>query len=274
MSGAPLPVERLRRRHGEIYLIVAPPRTASTALARVLWQHPAVGWYSHEPFDLVFHRSAGPESAAAALERPASVRPPGSGAGGPGRGGERGEALVVKEMTFQVGGHFGALAALTSRPVVFLLRDPRLAIASRMRQLERQGLEPLFPPVESGWAALRAQVDECRDRGLPYALLDSGDLRNRPLEVLPPLFERLGLVFSPDFIEWEPAGRLGIGELGGLEGEQSAWYERVLSSRGLEPARSAPPELDSFPEERGFREHVRECLALYRALGADERRIG
>ncbi len=268
MSGPLLPVERLRERHGEIYLIVAPPRTASTALARVLWQHPEVGWYSHEPFDRVYHRGAGPESAAAALERPASVRVAADGRAA------RGRRLVVKEMTFQVGGHFGALAALTSRPVVFLLRDPRLAIASRMRQLEREGSDPLFPPAESGWAALGAQVADCRGGGRPYALLDSTDLRNRPLEVLPPLFERLGLEFSADFLRWEPAGRLEIGELGGLEGEQSAWYERVLSSRGLEPARSAPPDLGTFPEERGFRDHVRECLALYRELGADEHRIG
>ncbi len=267
MSGPPLPVERLRERHGEIYLVLAPPRTASTALARVLWQHPAVGWYSHEPYDLVYHRGAAPESAAAALERPASIR-----ASKDARAG--GEGLVVKEMTFQVGRHFAALAALTARPVVFLLRDPRLALASRMRQLEREGSDPLFPSVESGWAALREQVAECRGRGLPYALLDSTDLRNRPLEVLPPLFERLGLDFSPDFLIWEPAGRLEIGELGGLDGEQSAWYERVLASRGLEPARSAPPDLDTFPEEGGFRDHVRECLALYRELGADERRIG
>ena len=65
-------------------LIVSPPRSASTALARSLLNHSRVGPYIHEPCDLYCHRSA---PASSILERLEAL----SG------------ALLIKEMTFQLG---------------------------------------------------------------------------------------------------------------------------------------------------------------------------
>ena len=46
-------------RYSDIYVIVSPPRCSSTAFARVLWQHPSVGYYSHEPFEVTYFDGAG-----------------------------------------------------------------------------------------------------------------------------------------------------------------------------------------------------------------------
>ena len=45
-------------------------------------------------------------------------------------------SLVIKEMPYQVGDNFPLLVSLTRKPVVFLTRDPRLNIASRMAKKE------------------------------------------------------------------------------------------------------------------------------------------
>ena len=101
------------------YVIVGPPRTASTALARILWNHPQVGFYATS-------RSRRRGTRARASSAPPSCwrrRRRSRTLGGRGAGG----ALVVKEMTFQVGDAFPLLAALATRPIVFLIRDPRLS---------------------------------------------------------------------------------------------------------------------------------------------------
>ena len=51
--------EGLREKHGEIYVIVSPPRCCSTAFARVLWEHPAIRYYSHEPFEVTYYLDQG-----------------------------------------------------------------------------------------------------------------------------------------------------------------------------------------------------------------------
>ena len=53
-----------------------------------------------------------------------------------------------------------------------------------------------------------------------------------------------------------------------------AWYERVLSSKGLEREDELIPEMTSFPAELGFREHVEWCCGVYEALQRDAFLIG
>jgi hypothetical protein len=248
-------LERVRQRHGEVYVIVAPPRTASTALARILWNHDAVGWYSHEPFEATWYRSAPLDSAAELLEAPSRVTELG------GRG--TGDALVVKEMTFQVGDAFPLLAALATRPIVFLIRDPRLAIASRMKVLRRAGRPEAFPLRESGWEDLARQLGHVRRERIPHAVMDSSDLRRDPATVMPALLDRLGLPFSPELLRWDSSAATGLSAVSGAD---DPFYRRVLDSRGLEAPAETVPDLAHFPTDGGFRQHVAECVAQYEAL--------
>lgn len=250
---APALAERLRERHGEVYVLVGPPRTASTAVSRILWNHPAIGWYSHEPFEPTWYEGAGVERAAELLDAPEPV----SALGGRGAG----RALVVKEMTFQVGDAFPLLASLATRPVVVLIRDPRLTIASRMKVLRRSGRPEVFPLRESGWEDLARQLDHLRRERIPHVVVDSSDLRRSPETVVPPLLARLGLTFTPDLLTWDASEATGLSAVSGAE---DPFYQRVLDSKGIEPPAETLPDLSTFPEL--LRAHVAECVAQYEAL--------
>lgn len=251
-------LEAVRERHGEVYAILAPPRTASTVLARILWNHPEIGWYSHEPFEPTWYQGADLRRAAELLGAPAPVADLG------GRGG--GRRLVVKEMTFQVGDALPLLASLATRPIVVLIRDPRLAVASRMRVLRRSGRPEAFPLRESGWEDLARQLEHMRRERVPHVIVDSTDLRRAPEMLVPPLLERLGLAYAPELLTWEASGASGLSAVSGAE---DPFYQRVLGSRGVEPPAETVPDLADFPCEGGFRDHVAACVEQYEALRAE-----
>jgi Sulfotransferase domain len=252
-------LELVASAYDDVVLVLAPPRTASTALARVFWGHDAIAFYAHEPFDRSFHEGAPLGSAATAMLEPLDLRPVLDAP-------DRGIGLLVKEMTFQVGNAAAALMELATRPVVFLLRDPRLAIWSRMRMLGG-GSEPVpFPPAETGWTALQEQVRHCRLNRIDYALLDASDMRRAPHAVLGQLFDRLGFEYSPALLSWRP---VGVDRLGGLGDAQCHWYRRILESSGLEPPVEPIPPLERFPEEHGLRGHVQWALEAYEELRRD-----
>lgn len=245
--------ERLRARHGELYVLVGPPRTASTAISRILWNHPAVGWYCHEPFEPTWYEGAG----LARVEELLDAASPVAELGGRGTG----RALVVKEMTFQVGDAFPLLASLATRPVVFLIRDPRLTVASRMKVLRRSGRPEVFPLRESGWEDLARQLAYVREAGIPHVVVDSSDLRSSPETAAPALLETLGLAFTPDLLAWGPSEATG---LSAVSGSDDPFYRRVLDSQGIEAPAERIPDLAEFPEP--LRAHVAECLAQYEEL--------
>jgi len=247
--------EAVRERHGEVHVLVGPPRTASTAVSRILWNHPLVGWYSHEPFEPTWYQRAPVERAAELLEAPTPTAELG------GRGG--GERLVVKEMTFQVGDAFPLLAALATRPIVFLIRDPRLTIASRMKVLRRSGRPQLFPLRESGWEDLARQLAYVRRERIPHVVVDSSELRRAPEAVVPALLARLGLSFTPDLLRWDAARATGLSV---VSGSDDPFYRRVLDSQGIEAPSEQIPDISDFPTDGGFREHVAECVAQYEEL--------
>lgn len=249
--------ERLRARHGEVFVLLGPPRTASTAVSRILWNHPAVGFYAHEPFEPTWYEGAGVARAEELLDAPEPVRALG------GRG--TGSALVVKEMTFQVGDAFPLLAALATRPLVVLIRDPRLTVASRMKVLRRSGRPEAFPLRESGWEDLARQIAHLRHEGIAHTVVDSSDLRRAPERVVPELLETLGLPFTPDLLAWRSSEATG---LSAVSGAADPFYQRVLDSQGIEPPDERIPDLAEFPADGGFRRHVAECVAQYEELRA------
>jgi len=239
--------------------VLAPPRTASTALARILWNHTKVGWYSHEPFEPTYYRDAPAEHAFDLLDSPAPIaelNP--SRAGGPS-----GTYLVVKEMTFQVGDAFPLLAALATRPIVVLIRDPRLTVASRMKVLRRSRRPEVFPLRESGWEDLARQLAYLRERGIPHVVVDSGDLRRAPETAAPALLATLGLEFTPELLRWRASEATGLSAVSGAD---DPFYQRVLGSQGIEPPAETVPDLADFPD--ALRPHLAECLAQYEELRA------
>jgi len=253
-----------RARFSEVFVVVSPPRCSSTAFARVFWEQPSVRYYCHEPFEVTYYEGQGVDAVAAKLESPLDLAPLKST-----QGSAEARALVIKEMPYQVGDRFPMLAALTSRPIVFLMRDPRLNIASRMARKVQVGDDPLFPQVESGWELWQSQIEWCRDHDVPHLLVDSGDFRSQPADIFPQVFDQLGLPFSPTMLEWQPCPEV---ELDNLGGKHRHLYGSVLASAGMLPDTTPIPSLEHFPAEKGWRRHVEDCLAIYEwAAAAPER---
>jgi hypothetical protein len=253
-AGDDCPSGWLGSRFDPILIILSPPRCGSTALARAFSQHPAFGWYVHEPYDRVYHRKESRETVRAALSQPLSV---GSAAGG----------VVIKEMTFQAREHFLELLDTATLPLVVCLRDPRQAVLSRMEQRQKAGQEPMFPLVESGWFDLQQSLDVAGRNGIPYVLVDITALRERPATLLPMLCQRLGLEYFPAMLSWPSREDVVLGQLGD---EQRHWYQRVLASTEFAPPTEEIPSLDAFPVAGGLRDHVADLLRIYRQLLQDD----
>ena len=123
----------------------------------------------------------------------------------------------------------------------------------------------IFPSIESGWELWRKQIEWCATHDIDHILVDSSDFRNQPEATLGEVCSKLDLPFTKSMLVWQACPEV---ELDNLGGRHRHLYRRVLESDGLQPAVRQPPEIESFPEEEGWREHVRECLAIYRDLSA------
>ncbi len=267
MDKTVLPEEfaKYRERHEQIYVIVSPPRCSSTAFARVFWEQPSVRYYYHEPFETTYYQGAGLDEVIAKLDAPLDLTTIKHYAAD-----THAHALVIKEMPYQVGDNFPILAALATQPLVFLMRDPRLNIASRREKKLEVGADPLYPFVESGWDLLDRQIAYCRERGIDFVLVDSTDFRGRPDVVLRQTLQHFDLPWSAECLDWNACEDV---ELDNLEGAHRHLYGEVLASTGLKPDLSMVPTLDYFPEEGGVRAHVNHCLEIYRRLRQAPERI-
>jgi len=261
----PFSFDKINDIYDEIFVIMSPPRCSSTAFSRVFWEQPTVRYYSHEPFEIVYYRDQRLTAVAEKLEQPLDLQ---------GvkyhQNGSPGNSLVIKEMPYQVGRHFPVLASLAKKPIIFLMRDPRLNIASRMEKKVIVGDNPIFPKVESGWKLLMSQVDYCKLHNIPYIIVDSTDFRNYPVTIFQQVFARFRLPFSEDMLSWRVCDDV---DLDNLDGQHHHLYERVLRSTAVQPATEPIPSLDRFPTTNGFRTHVRNCLELYETLRQDATRI-
>jgi hypothetical protein len=249
----------------DLTLIISPPRASSTALARVMWNHPLVNFYCHEPYEHQYLDGAGGGDFTGAGETVIALSDviPSKATTEPRHGG-----LLVKEISFQAGPAFERLASLTKKPVIFLVRDPRLTIRSRMDVISHYRGSAVFDPRESGWEDLYRQVVLSKQLRLPYVLVDASDLRRSPETLLPQLFGRLGLEFSPEQLHWDSLAGL---DLARLRGSDDRFFTRVLASTGIEPPAEVIPDVESFPE--ALREHAIEAVSLYRDLLDDPHRL-
>ncbi len=252
----------LSQRYSQIVAIISPPRCSSTAFARVFWEHPQVRYYSHEPFEVTYYDDEGLAAVASKLEAPIDLCEA-------YKEESTDKILVTKEMPYQVGPEIDRLLDLATLPVIFLMRDPRQNIESRIRKKIEGGESPHYPTVESGWRLLQEQVQRAQARGIPHMLVDAADFRAAPALVFAAVFDRLGLPFTPDLLTWRPCEHI---QLDNLDGRHDHLYRRVLASAGILPCQPIPP-LGDFPIEHGVRDHVARCLEIYQALRRSPARI-
>lgn len=251
-------------------LIVAPPRSVSTAFARALEQHPAFNRYIHEPCGLYSYDDT---TLTVVLEALADL--------GPG--------TLMKEMTFQI--HDVSVAGSFLRhcrhPILFLVRSPLLTLESRVRMVltdlanedrtsaddkarirqaieakQYQDLDDLvtedaFPLYRTGWTDLGRQLAFCREEGIDHLVIEASRFREDPEAMLGAVCDRLGLGFEPAMLRWAPRSALPPGALE----RHTVWYARFGESTGV-----LPPEAVTFDEANlpaRFRAHLPEAMAVY-----------
>jgi hypothetical protein len=257
--------EAIRELYDDIYVIVSPPRCSSTVFARVFWEQPSIRYYAHEPFEGTYFLDHDLDHVYNNLCNALDLREIKSYSfAGHGR------SLVVKEMPYQAGDNFPLLVSLTRKPVVFLTRDPRQNIASRMGKKQEVGDDPLFPHVETGWQLIADQINFCKDNSIPYMIVDAKDFRNQSVNIFRQIFKRLELPFQEDMLQWNSRPDMDIDN---LEGGHDHLYQDVLSSTGMRPDTDPIPSLNSFPVENGFRSHVDQCMQIYQRLMLSSARI-
>lgn len=258
-------VEHLKSIYSDIFTVLSPPRCGSTAFSRAFWEQPSVSYYSHEPFEVTYFLKQGMEQVYDKLLSPLDIKP----LKNTGRQ-QTGNALVIKDMPYQIGDNFDTFLALTTKPVVVLVRDPRLSIYSRMQKKREAGQNPIYPLVETGWQLLDSQIKVMKERKVPYLVVETTDYRNEPVDMFNKLFSKLGLPFDPTMLNWKPAEGVDVDNLNGRHRHQ---YSRALLSNGIQPATESMPSIDDFPVEGGFRNHIEYALSIYESLKSDFSRI-
>mgnify|MGYP001086267650 CR=1 FL=1 len=255
----------LKSKHKQIYVIISPPRCSSTAFSRVFWEQPSIRYYSHEPFEVTYYDGKDLSAVVEKLNKPLDLlnieRIQDSS----------GSSLLIKEMPYQVGANFPILFEIASKPIIFLIRDPRLNIASRIEKKRMVGESIYFPHIETGWELLQKKINYCENHAIPHMIVDSTDFRNHPQEIFSQIFATFMLPFSPEMLLWNPCE--DTVNLDNLDGKHEHLYARVLNSNALQPATEPIPKIAAFPEEHGIREHVEVCLEIYNLLRASANRI-
>lgn len=256
----------MAQKYKNIYLIISPPRCASTALARVFWHQPTIKYYSHEPYELVYYEGKSINHAFKSINNPINLANEYRG-----KSEVIGNDLIIKEMSFQVGNNFPELLNKVNTPPVFLIRNPRLNIFSRILKIKEAGKQKVnFPLIETGWEFIEKQINYCDKIKRKYLIVDANDFRNHPVKIFKKLFSKLSLPFDNKMLNWTTAKDI---RLDNLDGIQSNFYTKVLESRGILPAVEKVPHIDNFPEENGFRNHVTQALNIYNRLLKNKNRV-
>ncbi|MCB9762424.1 MAG: hypothetical protein H6739_21685 [Alphaproteobacteria bacterium] len=271
MTDPLLPVLDARLASCRPALIVAPPRSASTAFSRALGQHSAFRRQIHEPCEVWSYQRGSLQVILDALA-------------------DLDAHTLIKEMTFQIREPALARSFLRNSraPVLFLVRSPLRTIESRLRMVltdlkaepttseadrarieqaiaarDHRGVadlltEEVFPLWRTGWADLGDQLALCRAEGIDHLIVEAGRFRADPEATLRAVCARLGLPFEPQMLQWQRHDRTPHGAWDA----HARWYARVNQSTGV-----LPPDTEDIQEERfppRFRAHVPEAMAVYR----------
>ena len=254
-------------------LLLSPPRSNSSVFATALRHNSRVRRYVHEPCGRHFHEGLPTETIVEDL-------------------GQLEAGLLIKEMSFQMRDPEVARALLMGckSPIVCLVRAPVLTIESRVRLtlinllkdrpemptalreeiseaikardfsgLDSVLTEETFPLIRTGWADLGAQIAFCRQAGVDHVVVETSDFRATPEALLAALCPRIGLELEMGMLSWEPSPNL----LPGALQEQAVWYERITSSRQVQPPDAHQPSPDELPPR--IRAHLPEAIDVYEA---------
>jgi hypothetical protein len=124
-------------------------------------------------------------------------------------------------------------------------------------------------------------VARCRERDIPYVLLDSDDLRADPAGMTAALITAIGLPSQARLDEWAPRPGLQLcsPEVGALMSDtrrtDDPFYRKVLSSTGIQPrTRVDWSSEEALIEAAGLAGEVETWQGLYQDLRQNPYRVG
>ncbi len=270
-------IEELRKMLSILkpYVICSPPRSASTVVARCLHNHSSVFSYIHEPCGEYYHEKGGIVSI---IENMKKRKP---------------EPLstLIKDISFQIGIEDVGKAFFehATLPLIFLLRNPKLTVESKIRRIcwdmingnslpdnevslledalehhDYRHINAFFnykylTPEQTGWGHLYKQVLYCLENKIEFILFETDKMRAAPKEALTNLCESLGMKYEDTVINWknEPFPDHGILP-------EQKWFSRISSSVTIQPPTEKAISLDNFPER--LIRHIEKDIGLYKEL--------
>lgn len=232
-----------------IVALWAHPRSMSTATERIMRERGDLDC-AHEPFmyDYYVHRGAG--------QMPNfDVQPE-----HPTRYGDIRDMLLAraakgcvffKDMAYYVTPYMGDDAGFARRlRHVFLIRDPRAAIASYFK------LDPAFTREEVGIEGQWRLYQILTAHGVRPLVIRSEDIRNDPKGMMRSLWAKLGLPDAPHAFDW-------AGDVPEDWAQVASWHAAAAASSGIRPM---PPDhaeraAAAFEAAARLAPHLRDWLA-------------
>jgi hypothetical protein len=142
-----------------------------------------------------------------------------------------------------------SIAEFPDHAHAFLIREPERVIASYGVKRGAAKFEDL------GYARLLEYFEWARGQGLDPPVVDTSSFLAAPAAKLPELCERLGIVWDPAMLRWEP----GIHRDDGIWA--SHWYDQVAASSTFGPPPGPLAQLDRAAAELAAR-----CRPYYESM--------
>ena len=156
--------------------------------------------------------------------------------------------VFFKDMSYYIADELDQLMPIMRQITsVFLIRDPRLSIASYAK------LDDHFSCEEVGIADQWRHYCALAEAGLPLLVVDAHQIAANPSQVMGQIWDFCGMPFKPEALSW-PAGALPS------DWEQAkTWHASSLNSTGFAPPDQRDPDA-VFAEAAKRLPHLREYL--------------
>ncbi|NBO18408.1 MAG: hypothetical protein EBV03_04115 [Proteobacteria bacterium] len=263
----------------ESSMVLAVPRSVSSALSKALSMSPDFGLYIFQPFYTSDEKTTELDNyiRKAQTDKAATPQDP--------------LKVIMKVMAESVNGQRFQQLMRHSKNICTLLRDPQSQALSAFRAYnelpsgqnmnaaelkklgEMRNCDTLHEYIVTPWKHMEKDIAQLekrtRDYGTPnWVVLDGDIMRAAPERTLKQLCQRFGISYSPRMLEgWKQGEDKTVGIAG--KNYSRNWLARVQQSSGLKKPTCMTPRLEDFAPR--VRQRIEHNLVIYtRALAHEE----
>ena len=157
--------------------------------------------------------------------------------------------VFFKDMSYYIIDHLDPLMPMMAKLVsIFLIRDPRLSLASYAK------LDPDFTLEEGGLEAQWRHFDALQRAGLPVMVIDAASISASPAPAMTLLCHFAGIPFIESALSWQPDHLPDDWE------QAKAWHQGSIASTGFAPPDQRDPD-DVFSKAALTLPHLHDYMA-------------